>query len=250
VLLLAEHNTANVFLYISPPSGVAAGRYQWALTAETADHPLQAAAAQLTVQRPRLVAATDAPRPVRKRSRWRVALITGLLVAWLVALKLGIEHGRHPGPSIRAAQAEAAQGETAQGEAASEPLVPNLSRQPIEVRGQISVIAGTSLAATEGVQAEVYRLPLSALSGSRSAGEQARRTGHRVRIAKDLWTVRLPPGLFTVTFHLKGFEPMSVLVDTVTSGSPQPEPITLISEPVPAGTPTASASGTGRAPIG
>jgi hypothetical protein len=203
VLRLMENTTVDVFIYLTPPLGTAPGRYGWTLTAQTADRPLQAANGELAVSRP--AAAPKAAEPRKKRSRrWVAATAVLAVMAVLVSLKLvALREGR-PESLRRTAMIQSSE-LTAGGHG------------PVEIRGTV--------VASGRIRASLTRVSAQNLTGQE---KKASRTRYRVRFDGGNWKVSLPPGLFRVTFRGAGYEPQSVLVNTLTNGSMTLAPLELL----------------------
>jgi hypothetical protein len=202
VLRLMANTTVDVFIYLNPPLGTAPGRYGWTLTAQTADRPLQAGNGELTVSRP-----PAAPRRAepRRRRRHRVAVVAALaLVAVLVSLKLVSLHDGRPETLRRTAMIQSSE-TTAR------------SAGPVEIRGTV--------VAPGRIRAAVARVSARNLMGE---DQKATRTRYRVRFDGGNWRVSLPAGLYRVTFRRAGYEPESVMVNTLTNGSMTLAPLELV----------------------
>ena len=191
VLLLPAGNTAEVFLHLRPAPGTPPGRYLWALTVQTAEHPLQAVTSELLVCREPVPVK---PRP--RRSRRRLLVAAGALLSVIVAVVVVLtreHHAPEPKPVIHQ-------------NVSPEP-------QPSAVTAPPVALTGTILAGDVGViTVAVVRLTLDDLS------DQGHATGLRVKakvtITGKQWTTSLPAGVYGMTFTQKGYEPASIVVDT------------------------------------
>ena len=202
VLRLMENSTVDVFIYLTPPLGTAPGRYGWTLTAQTADHPLQAANGELAVSRP--PAAPKTAEPLRKRRRWVAATAVLAALAVLISLKLVSLNNGQPETLRRTAMIQSSE---------TTPRV----RGPVEVRGTV--------VAPGRIRASVARVSAQNLTGQE---KKAERTRYRVRFDGGNWRVSLPAGLYRVTFSRAGYEPQSVMVNTLTNGPTTLAPLELV----------------------
>ena len=201
VLRLMGSSTVDVFIYLTPPLGTAPGRYGWTLTAQTADHPLQAANSELAVSRPPAAPKTAEPR--RKRRRWVAAAAALVVLAALISLKLVSLNSGRPETLRRTAMIQSSE---------TTPRV----KGPVEVRGTV--------VARGRVRATVARVSAQNLTGQQ---KKAARTGYRVRFDGGNWRVSLPAGLYRITFVRAGYEPQSVMVNTLTNGPTTLPPLEL-----------------------
>jgi hypothetical protein len=196
VLFLPAENTADVFLHLRPASGTQPGRYLWALTAQTPEHPLQAVTAQLLIRREPPPATPPVRRHPRRRRRILVAGAAGLLAVITAGVLVLTRHDRSPVPKPPTHHA----------------VSPTPARTPRPTPLPVAV-AGTVLAGEVGrITVTVVRLTLDDLS------DQGHTTGTPVRakvtIKGKQWTTSLPAGVYGMTFRQKGSEPASIVVDT------------------------------------
>ncbi|GAB3248712.1 COG1470 family protein [Kineosporia babensis] len=203
VLLLSEKKTANVFVYLTPPPGTPVGRYLWSLTAQTAQHPMQAATAELTVRRPQ-------PDPVRAspKSRRRPWLVALTVLAVLVGAVSVAQLVREPGQAVRSELQHAQTREEPREETWME--APSVKPAPMEIRGEIQA---------EGVQnpdrvtLEVTALTLAGISDLGHLHPR-RAVPRPVTVRGKHWTTRVTPGLYAMKFSREGHESQTILVDT------------------------------------
>jgi hypothetical protein len=195
VLLLPGHNAADVFLHLRPALGTPPGRYPWALTVQTPDHPMQAVTAELLVRRePPPVARSR--RPSRRRRRILVAGAVGLLA---VITASGLILARHlraeePKPIIHRVVSPSPTADVAP------------AALPVE-------LAGTILAGDVGrIKVVVVRLTLDDLSDQGHASGTPVQA--KVTIKGKEWTTSLPAGVYGMTFSQQAHEPASIVVDT------------------------------------
>ena len=199
VVLLPGGNTADVFLHLRPPPGTPAGRYLWALTVQTAHHPMQAVTTELVVHRD--------PPPVSTppgRRRRPVVVAVGLLALATAATLVAVLAHRPSAPESLPRRVS--------------PVRPTATPTPVVGSSAEPVaLAGTVLAGEVGrVRVSVVRFTLDDLSDlGRASGTPVKAT---VRVKGKQWTTTLPPGIYGMTFRQKGFQPSSIVVDTTVMG--------------------------------
>lgn len=230
VLLLPEHHTAKVFLYLNPPVGTAPGRYRWALTAQLADHPLQAVTAELAICRPQAVRAST-PRPRRRRRTWLIplAVCAVMAAAAVVAGSALTGAGKAPGKLLPALIDTS--GHTTEG-----PAGPSTAEQdpgPAKVGG---TVFATGSAPDGRVRASVRQLSLDAISGRAEKVTKPGKTRYQVDIVGTSWTARLPSGLYALTFSKTGYASKSIVVATITGSRASLPPVQLLPLPAPGAT--------------
>ncbi|GLY29481.1 NEW3 domain-containing protein [Kineosporia sp. NBRC 101731] len=220
VLQLPGHNTAEVFVYLTPPAGTLPGRYLWTLTAQTSGAPVPVADSQLTVRRPPFTDRPQPPsgsaRPATRRPRV-VAVIAVLLVALLLMVVAGVKvfTAASAGPRARTLAAIV---DTADRDA-------NVARMrrapgPVRVQGTVFLDGGAS----SPITAFVRGLSRENLSG---ASARTGRTTYPVTISGHDWSADLPPGIYAIYFRSRGYSGACVMVETVTSARTTLAPVRL-----------------------
>ncbi|MBT0768201.1 hypothetical protein KIH74_04660 [Kineosporia sp. J2-2] len=217
VLTLPAHNSAEVFVYLTPPTGTPVGCYPWALTAQTTQQPMQAVNAELGVRRPS-PPPPETARPGHPRRRWIVVSVALGMATAVAAVLVLLRPDTLFRPLERALVLKPPRGSTGSGTTPTPtPTESPTYRGPSEVSVSIAVQADGAQD-VKGIRVELTKLNLNSLSNA-SQGQTEDHTVPDQVVNGTPWTTTLPPGLYALTFTKTGYEPEQVVLD-VTSANP------------------------------
>ncbi|GAB6897072.1 COG1470 family protein [Kineosporia succinea] len=210
VLNLTGHNTAEIFLYLSPAIGTPPGRYAWALTAQTAHRPMQAAVGELEVRR-----AEPEPlprRPKQKQPWWPV--LVGAVAIMLIMTSIAFAVALHTEKPTQLPQSTSRRTQRPEAESTRDDGY-------VRVVGTI-LVDGT--ADTTGVKGTARQL---GPDGLKDLGRQERPEPSPMepRVRGKRWEVKLDGGIYALTFSKPGYAPETVVVTAAISPGPQQIPI-------------------------